>query len=65
MKNSVVVFVSRSLFERVIHLSVSAQKMKFLFKRYLEFEEKFGTAANVEEVKMKAREYVETRTKLK
>ncbi len=39
------------------------QKMKFFFKRYLEFEDKYGSAGSVEEVKMKAREYVETRTK--
>jgi len=49
----------RSLFERTIHLKLSAQKMRFLFKRYLEFEEKHGTATLVKQVKSKARDYVQ------
>ncbi|XP_033633254.1 protein RRP5 homolog [Asterias rubens] len=51
----------RHLFERVIHLSLSAKKMKFFFKRYLEFEKKSGTDASVVEVKRKAVEYVESK----
>jgi rRNA biogenesis protein RRP5 len=33
--------------------------MKFLFKRYLDFERQHGTAAGVEHVKRRAMEYVE------
>ena len=36
--------------------------MKFMFKRYLEFEQKYGSGASVESVKEKARAYVEART---
>lgn len=41
---------------------MSAKKMKFLFKRYLEFERKFGSIANMEAVKEKAKAYVESKT---
>ena len=50
----------RHLFERVIHLSLSAKKMKFFFKRYLDFEKRCGNEADVAEVKRKAVEYVES-----
>lgn len=53
----------RGLFERVTHLNVSAVKMKFLFRRYLEFERDHGSPDLVEEVRMKAREFVEARTR--
>ena len=33
--------------------------MKFLFKRYLEYERRAGTPATVEHVKRRALEYVE------
>jgi rRNA biogenesis protein RRP5 len=33
--------------------------MKFLFKRYLDFEKTHGDAAGVEHVKQAAKEYVE------
>ena len=36
--------------------------MKFMFKRYLEFEQKHGSRADMEAVKEKARAYVEART---
>ncbi|XP_062988666.1 protein RRP5 homolog [Elgaria multicarinata webbii] len=54
----------RDIFERVIHLSLAAKKMKFLFKRNLEYEKKYGTAETVEAVKAAALEYVESRTNL-
>lgn len=51
----------RRLFERVINLKLSAKKMKFFFKRYLEFEMAKGDESTVEHVKRKAMEYVESR----
>uniref|UniRef100_A0A3P9LQM6 Protein RRP5 homolog n=1 Tax=Oryzias latipes TaxID=8090 RepID=A0A3P9LQM6_ORYLA len=51
----------RALFDRVIHLSVSAKKIKFFFKRYLEYEKKHGTAQSVQDVKDKAVEFVEAK----
>uniref|UniRef100_A0A8C3DL49 Protein RRP5 homolog n=1 Tax=Corvus moneduloides TaxID=1196302 RepID=A0A8C3DL49_CORMO len=54
----------RDIFERVIHLSLAPKKMKFFFKRYLDYEKKFGTAESVLGVKRAALEYVETKSSL-
>uniref|UniRef100_A0A3Q2R2T8 Protein RRP5 homolog n=1 Tax=Fundulus heteroclitus TaxID=8078 RepID=A0A3Q2R2T8_FUNHE len=53
----------RALFDRVIHLSVSVKKIKFFFKRYLEYEKKHGTPQSVQAVKEKAMEFVEAKGK--
>ncbi|KAL8147183.1 rRNA biogenesis protein RRP5 isoform X2 [Apium graveolens] len=52
--------VTRSLFERAISLSLPPKKMKFLFKKYLEYEKSFGDEERIEYVKRKAMEYVES-----
>ncbi|NXS92173.1 RRP5 protein, partial [Jacana jacana] len=52
----------RDIFERVIHLSLAPKKMKFFFKRYLDYEKKFGTSESVLAVKRAALEYVETKS---
>ncbi|KAM6391097.1 protein RRP5 homolog isoform 3-T3 [Pluvialis apricaria] len=52
----------RDIFERVIHLSLAPKKMKFFFKRYLDYEKKFGTTESVLAVKRAALEYVETKS---
>lgn len=49
----------RSLFERATHLALPAKKMKFLFRRYLDYEKAHGSAATVEHVKRRAMEFVE------
>ncbi|XP_061492087.1 protein RRP5 homolog isoform X2 [Rhineura floridana] len=54
----------RDIFERVIHLSLAAKKMKFFFKRYLEYEKKYGTEETVQAVKAAALEYVESKSSL-
>jgi rRNA biogenesis protein RRP5 len=54
----------RHLFERVVSLNLSSKKMKFFFKRYLDFEKTYGTDATVEHVKQRAREYVESKMQL-
>ncbi|KAJ3186618.1 hypothetical protein HDU85_007438 [Gaertneriomyces sp. JEL0708] len=51
--------ITRRLFERVIRLKFSSKKMKFFFKKYLDFEKKHGTDATVEHVKAQAIAYVE------
>uniref|UniRef100_A0A8C9Y0K1 Protein RRP5 homolog n=1 Tax=Sander lucioperca TaxID=283035 RepID=A0A8C9Y0K1_SANLU len=51
----------RALFDRVIHLSVSIKKIKFFFKRYLEYEKKHGTPQSIQAVKEKAIEFVEAK----
>ncbi|XP_017272432.1 protein RRP5 homolog [Kryptolebias marmoratus] len=53
----------RALFDRVISLSVSVKKIKFFFKRYLEYEKKHGTPQSVQAVKEKAVEFVENKGK--
>ncbi|WAR20714.1 RRP5-like protein [Mya arenaria] len=50
---------TRSLYNRVISQKMSAKKMKFFFKKFLQFEEKFGSPSQVAEVKRKALQYVE------
>ncbi|KAF7689557.1 hypothetical protein HF521_012910 [Silurus meridionalis] len=51
----------RALFDRVVHLSVSVKKVKFFFKRYLDYEKKHGTPESIQTVKQKAQEYVESK----
>ncbi|XP_075072317.1 protein RRP5 homolog [Mixophyes fleayi] len=54
----------RDIFERVIHLSLAAKKIKFFFKRYLEYEKKHGDESTVQAVKEKALEYVESKSSM-
>ncbi|XP_015350226.1 protein RRP5 homolog isoform X1 [Marmota marmota marmota] len=51
----------RDIFERVIHLSLAPKRMKFFFKRYLDYEKQHGTEKDVQAVKAKALEYVEAK----
>ncbi|XP_039727234.1 protein RRP5 homolog isoform X2 [Pteropus medius] len=52
----------RDIFERVIHLSLAPKRMKFFFKRYLDYEKQHGTEKDVQSVKAKALEYVEAKS---
>jgi len=49
----------RALFERATHLTLPPKKMKFMFKRYLDYEKEHGDDAGVEHVKRRAMEFVE------
>ncbi|KAJ0394724.1 hypothetical protein P43SY_004004 [Pythium insidiosum] len=49
----------RALFERVVAMEFSAKKMKFLFKKYLAFEQERGDDESVEHVKQLAKSYVD------
>lgn len=52
----------RALMDRVLELpGMRLKTAKHFFKKYLEFEKRFGTGKRVELVKEKAREYVERR----
>ncbi|KAG2446158.1 hypothetical protein HXX76_000753 [Chlamydomonas incerta] len=53
----------RALFERATHLPLPPKKMKFLFRRFLEYEKEEGDAAAVEHVKRRAMEFVENSLK--
>jgi rRNA biogenesis protein RRP5 len=51
--------IVRRLFERAIKLDRSTKKMKFLFKKYLLFENEYGTEETQNHVKDEAMKYVE------
>ncbi|KAI3518805.1 hypothetical protein L1887_07619 [Cichorium endivia] len=51
--------VIRALFERTICLELPVKKMKFLFKKYLEFEKSHGDDERVEYVKSEALKFIE------
>lgn len=53
-----VLFIIRRIFERVITMTLPPKKMKFFFKRYLDFEKQHGTLTTVNHVKQKVSEYV-------
>eukprot|EP00850_Spirogloea_muscicola_P003615 SM000014S00403 [mRNA] locus=s14:1118681:1131628:- [translate_table: standard] len=53
--------VVRGLFERVICLNLSPKKMKFFFKKYLDYEKAQGGEERAEQVKAKAMAYVESK----
>eukprot|EP01016_Furgasonia_blochmanni_P011064 TRINITY_DN1486_c0_g2_i17.p1 TRINITY_DN1486_c0_g2~~TRINITY_DN1486_c0_g2_i17.p1 ORF type:complete len:259 (+),score=60.38 TRINITY_DN1486_c0_g2_i17:2-778(+) len=55
----------RNLFERCITLNLKAKKMKFFFKRYLQYEFAHGTPETVDEVKRKAEEWVNSSLNVK
>merc|ERR1719436_955745 len=50
---------ARALFRRMATLNLQAKKMKFLFKKWLDFETGHGTEAGVSEVKQSAQRYLE------
>lgn len=49
----------RNIFERVITFKLSAKRMKFIFKRYIDFEKQFNNFERIERIRQKAIEYVE------
>ncbi|EFJ26457.1 hypothetical protein SELMODRAFT_451250 [Selaginella moellendorffii] len=53
--------IVRNLFERATCLDLPAKKMKFLFKKYLDFEKGQGDETRIEHVKTKAMEFVEAK----
>lgn len=50
--------IVRRLFDRCVNLTLPARKMKYFFKRYLQFENQYGTEETVETVKDKAIKFV-------
>ncbi|CAI5732479.1 unnamed protein product [Hyaloperonospora brassicae] len=48
----------RALFERLLAMEFSAKKMKFLFKKFLQFEQDQGDDKQVEHVKQLAKDFV-------
>ena len=48
----------RRLFERTIGLKLPMKKMKFFYKRYIDYEKSLGLGGKVEYVQNKAQEYL-------
>ena len=51
----------RALFDRVTALNLSSKKMKYFFKRYLDYEKTEGDDEKVEYVKERARDYIQSK----
>jgi rRNA biogenesis protein RRP5 len=51
---------TRALLSRATSLAMAPKKMKVLFRRWLEFEQGHGSAADVAAVKQRAVEYMES-----
>ena len=49
---------ARNLFRRMTTLKTSAKNIKNIFKKFVAFEQNYGSEASVNEVKVKARDYV-------
>jgi len=49
---------ARSLFDRMTVMKINPKNMKTIFKKYLNFESKYGTKETQENVKQKAKDYV-------
>lgn len=52
------VHAARSIFDRILSLNIPPKKMKFLIKKYLQFEKQYGTPADVIRAKERITEYV-------
>ncbi|XP_065354946.1 protein RRP5 homolog [Calliphora vicina] len=49
---------ARNILERAVVQKIPLRKMRTIFKKYLEFEERFGNDTNVQRVKLLAMDYV-------
>ncbi|XP_062927497.1 protein RRP5 homolog isoform X1 [Mobula hypostoma] len=54
----------RHLLDRAVSLKAAPKKIKFFFKRYLDYEKKHGNAEHIQAVKDKALAYVQSKTSL-
>lgn len=54
------VFFCRSVLDRAIIQKLAMRKIKSLYQKYIEFEEKYGTSNNVKNLKARAAEYVKS-----
>jgi len=49
---------ARSIFDRVLSLNIPPKKMKFLIKKYLQFEKQYGTTMDINRAKERITQYV-------
>ena len=52
--------MTRQVFNRIVQLGLTPKRMKFIFKKYMDFEKAHGTPELVEKVKETAMKYVES-----
>lgn len=53
-------FIIRQTLERAVTYNIAMKKMRTVFKKYLEFEQKYGDAESITKVKLLAADYVRT-----
>lgn len=53
------IYFHRQVLERMTSLKLPARKMKILYKKWIEVEEKLGDEAQVETIRQKAMEFIE------
>lgn len=53
---------ARHIFDRIIQMGLTVKRMKFIFKKYMDFEKLHGDEASVQRVKELAASYVEKKT---
>lgn len=56
--------IARSLFERILVINFPIKKLKTIFQKYIEFEEKHGDSSNVSNIKRAARNMLERGTEV-
>lgn len=52
--------IARSLFERILVIKFPIKKLKTIFQKYIEFENKHGEPSNVSQIKRTARKMLDT-----
>lgn len=57
--NNACVIAIRNIFERVTSIKLKSNRMKSIYKRYIDFESKFGNKNTLQRVKEKMKNYVE------
>ncbi|XP_076815143.1 protein RRP5 homolog [Clavelina lepadiformis] len=53
---------TREVFGRIININFSSKKMRSFFKRFVEFESKYGSESTIADAKQKALDYIEIET---
>lgn len=51
--------IARSLFERILVIKFPIKKLKTIFQKYIEFEQKHGETSNISKIKKAARNMLE------
>ena len=53
------------MFNRIVSLGLTVKRMKFIFKKFLDFEKTYGDEDSIEKVKEVASKYVESNNSMK